>query len=108
MNEIKVFQKGACLSIDGINFIHHPNGGGLKAVTAKVDANVYLGPGVVVKDKAKISGKEIKITGTVEIKPNVEISGKEISIFGYGRLSITKSFKKTDIDIHGKGRWLEV
>lgn len=108
MKEIKVLEEGPCLSIDGINFIHHHNGGGLKAVTAKVDSSVFLGPGVIVRDKAKISGKEIKITGIVEIKPNIEISGEKISIFGYGHLSIVKSFKKIEIDINGSGRWSEI
>jgi hypothetical protein len=108
MREIKVLEQGPCLNIDGINFIHHYNGGGLKAVTAEVGNNVYLGPGVIVKDKAKIFGKEIKIDGIVEIKPNIEISGEKISIFGYGHLSIIKSFKKIEIDINGKGRWSEI
>ena len=91
-----------------INLVHHPNGGGLKAVTAEVDVSVYLGPNVIVKDKAKILGKEIKITGTVEIEPNIEILGEDISIFGFKEgLFITKNFKKSNICVYQKGKLSE-
>ena len=104
MTTIKILQKSSCLEINGVNFVHHCNGGGLKAETAEVDDNVYLGPGVIVKDKAKISGKEIKITGKVEIKPNIEIQGEDILIFGFKEgLFVTKNFKKSNICVYQKG-----
>ena len=108
MTTIKILQKSSCLEINDVNFVHHCNGGGLKAETAEVDDNVYLGPRVMVKDKVTIKGKEIRIDGIVEIKPNVKIQGEKISIFGLSRLSIVQSFKKTDIDISGNGRWAEI
>ncbi len=108
MNKVIVLYNNHCLNIDGENFIHHYNGGGLKAVSAQVNDDVYLGPWVIVKSGAKISGKNIRISGNVEIPPNAKINGEDISIFGYGHLCLPKVISKNNIEIYGNGKWMDV
>lgn len=107
MYDVKVVHSGPCININGVDYIHHLNGGGLKSTTSIVDESVYLGPFVVVRDKAEIIGKGIKISGKVEISSKVKIHGDEISIFGYGHLCISNNINKTNIDIYGCKKWEE-
>ncbi len=108
MNKVVTLYSEPCLSINGENFIHHSNGGGLKACSAQVEESVYLGPQVIVKSGAKIFGKDIRISGNVEIPSNAEIIGDGISIFGYGHLRLPKNICKKNFEISGSGRWFDV
>ncbi len=50
----KVLFNGPCVEINGVQYRHHPNGGGLVAVTAKVAGTAQIDLSSMVKDHAEI------------------------------------------------------
>lgn len=54
---VLVLNAADVISIDGVNFRHHPNGGGLVAETAQVELTAYVAPQAMVSGQAKVSGR---------------------------------------------------
>ena len=62
----------------------HPNGGGLVASTAKVDASVYVAPGAVVKGSATVTGN-VKLLDHAVVCGSAKVSG-DVVVSGYGMI----------------------
>ncbi|MBQ3856359.1 MAG: hypothetical protein II762_06705 [Ruminococcus sp.] len=62
----------------------HPNGGGLVASTAKVDASVYVAPGAVVKGDATVTGN-VKLLDHAVVCGSAKVSG-DVVVSGYGMI----------------------
>lgn len=63
----------------------HPNGGGLVASTAKVDATVYVAPDAVVKGSATVNGN-VKLLDHAVVEGNAVVSDNAV-IAGYGMVA---------------------
>ena len=50
----KVLFDGPCVEINGVQYRHHPNGGGLVAVTATVAKTAKIDLSSIVKDHAEV------------------------------------------------------
>jgi UDP-3-O-[3-hydroxymyristoyl] glucosamine N-acyltransferase len=62
------------IEIDGEIFAPHENGGGLVAVTAIVEASVYVGPDARVRGYAELRGK-VRLTHHAVVEGNAKLSG---------------------------------
>lgn len=63
----------------------HPNGGGLVASTAKVDATVYVAPDAVVKGSAKVTGN-VRLLDHAVVEGSAVVSDNAV-IAGYGMVA---------------------
>ena len=63
----------------------HPNGGGLVAKSAKVDATAYVGPNARVLDAAQVSGKA-RIEDHATVRQNARVSDEAI-VGGFARVT---------------------
>lgn len=70
----KIRGGGLFLTLNGVKYSHHPNGGGLVAETAKVAPGAFIGRYVVVHDRAEIGGRA-KLFGDIVIRDNTRITG---------------------------------
>ena len=62
----------------------HPNGGGLVASTANVDASVYVAPDAVVKGSATVTGN-VKLLDHAVVCGSAKVSG-DVIVSGYGMI----------------------
>lgn len=86
-------------------YYRHPNGGGLVAETATVDASVYLSRGVWIRDEARIFGHAVLI-GTIEVCGNAIVGGGAtvlgvVSITGEAMVLDSAMVSGDDIQISG-------
>nr|MDE6784051.1 hypothetical protein [Ruminococcus sp.] len=70
---------------DSGSYSRHPNGGGLVATTASVDASVYVAPDAVVKDYAKVTGN-VKLLDHAVVEGGAQVSGNAV-VAGFGMVA---------------------
>jgi len=71
---IRVLYNGPVLSIDGVGYCHHVNGGGLVAETAYVEDSVWVGPQAMVMGNAVVKG-ECNINQSAIVKDSAHLRG---------------------------------
>jgi len=60
---------------DGALYRPHPNGGGLVATTARVEASVFVGPHALVQGNAEVSGSS-RLLDRAIVSGNATVSGR--------------------------------
>jgi carbonic anhydrase/acetyltransferase-like protein (isoleucine patch superfamily) len=63
------------VEVDGEPFVPHVNGGGLVALTATVDATVFVGPEARIRGFADVRG-EVRLTGRSIVEDHAVVSGR--------------------------------
>src|SRR5512133_2451498 len=96
--DIKVLTKAPVMEIEGVQYHHHLNGGGLVAETAQVEDSVYIGPCAKVCGHCKVSG-DVLIFGHAWLSGTAEVSGRA-QIFGNARVCDNASIRD-DAKVYG-------